>query len=456
MSAIEMDVSPRRRFYTFAAPISAQNLIGISLLIVDMAMISRLGFTAVTAIGVIRGLFFFFQIVSDSICQHAGAAIARFSGAGDWPSIWRTATTVLVLNICVATPFTLAALFLHDEVAELLVGSENAEVAAAVASYLHITAPFFVLNAVILAFSALVRSTGRPKLPLYAAVVALTLNTTLNYVLIFGIAGFAGLGLEGAAIATVISRVVEALILATCIIALMKPKLADLAFRFSTMLSILKNAYPVFLKSLIWSSGMFAYGLVFLRSDPEGYASYAVLLAVDSLLFAVIYGFVVTTKIFVGNEIGAGRSASAYESASDFIQYTMLVVCGVGVLALMAIPVFWEIFAISSAERLTFTIVFVAIVVRALFRSVTASIMDGVMRAGNDNLHAAYIEVIANYLVNLPLLIGLAYFFGFSIEVLVFIALSDELVRLVMASRRLKSKKWLATVSMHKKSGTEG
>jgi putative MATE family efflux protein len=447
--AAKIDTDRSMRFFAFAAPISAQNLIGISLLIIDMAMISRLGVTAVAAIGVIRGLFFFFQVIADSICQYAGAAIARYLGANNWPEIWRTATTTLCLNVAIASPIFLACVLFSDEVAALLVGQSDPGVQESVAAYLSITAPFFILIAVVLALSALLRSTGHPRLPLYAAVMALSLNTSLNYLLIFGVAGFEGLGLTGAAIATVISRVVEIVILAICIWKALKPSWIQLKFRRTTMVSILSGAYPVFLKSVIWSSGMLLYGLIFLRADPTGYPNYAVLLAFDSLLFAVVYGFVVTIKIFIGNEIGASGIATVSESAWSYLKLTFCAVGLVGVFALLAIPVFAQIFAIVDAELMTFTVIFVAIVLRALARSITASIMDGVMRAGDDNLHAALIEFIANYLVNLPILLTAYLLFGLPIEFLVFIALTDEVVRLVMALRRMRSKVWLSSFNEH-------
>jgi len=431
----------------FAAPISAQNTIGISLLIVDMAMISLLGSNAVATIGVIRSLFFCFQILADSICQYGGAAISQAIGARNRERVWLIATTVFVLNIALALPFSLASYFYPEAIVSVLVGSASEEIATTVESYLKITAPFFTMIAMVLALSALLRASGYPRFPLFAAVVALTANTLLNYILMFGKLGFPAYGIEGAAFATILSRLIELAILFALIYVYLSPKLSQLKINLRQIRNTLANSYPIAVKSLLWSVGALVYGLIFLRADPDAYPNYAVLLSLDSLLFAVIYGFVVTIKIFTGVKIGERNPVQAHDFAENYIKFTFMSVVTFSILLVLLAPFFAIIFSINGSQLNIFYAIYGSIVIRSIFRSINTSITDGVMRAGSDNLYAAYIEFVSGWLFNIPLLLLTAHFLTTNIIVLVLVSLSDEIIRLFLSVSRFRSKKWLVVTS---------
>jgi uncharacterized membrane protein len=118
-----------------------------------------------------------------------------------------------VLGICVVTSvvaasaFTLAGLIFPRQILGLF--SKDAAVVAMGSSYLRIIVLSYIVTAVTFSYSIVLRSTGNAKVPMFVSLIALSINTVLNYLLVYGYLGFPKLGTQGSAIATTIARFVE-------------------------------------------------------------------------------------------------------------------------------------------------------------------------------------------------------------------------------------------------------
>ena len=200
-----------RQFYrtllAIAVPIALQNLVSSSFTLVDNVMVGRLGELALTSTGLATQVFSVHWMMIFGFCTGCSTFYSQFWGTRDLPNIrnvlgiaWTVCCGASLLFFCAAAfaPHWVLSLFTNDT---LVVETGT--------GYIRIAAVNFLLIAICQPVVAALRSTQQAKIPLYITIIAFFTNTILNYGLIFGHFGLPRLEVKGAAIATVISRVVE-------------------------------------------------------------------------------------------------------------------------------------------------------------------------------------------------------------------------------------------------------
>jgi len=194
-----------------AVPVSLQNLISSSLNMIDTLMISSLGQSSIAAVGLANQIFFLYILLTFGINSGSSIFIAQFWGRDDVLSIKKVLGLAITISTIAGTIFTFIALVLPEFVMGLFI--EEQEVIQLGASYLRIVGLSYIITAISFAFSIALRTTGRPGVPLKVSIISFTVNTALNYVLIFGKLGMPAMGIRGAALGTLIARIVEILLI---------------------------------------------------------------------------------------------------------------------------------------------------------------------------------------------------------------------------------------------------
>ena len=202
--------------YVFAItlPIMLQNGIMQFVNMLDNIMVGRVGTTPMTGVAVSNQLIFVFNLCIFGAVSGAGIFGAQFYGKGDTDGMrytFRFKIYLAIFLLVVAIPFLF---FCGDALIGAFLTGGGQEVDPKMAltyakQYLDIMLIGLVPFALIQVYSSSLRETGETVLPMKAVLVAVLVNLTLNYVLIFDHFGHKGLGVRGAAIATVISRFVE-------------------------------------------------------------------------------------------------------------------------------------------------------------------------------------------------------------------------------------------------------
>ena len=197
-----------KTMFTVAIPIVIQNLIGNSLTIVDTVMISSLGEASVAAVGIAGRLQFLFVLITFGFYSGAGIFMAQYFGSRNFERMRVTMALQLVLGIMSSAVFMTVALVFPRWYMSIF--SKDPQVIELGIGYLKYLGWGFGMHAISYAYIVSLRSIRDSLYPMYVSAIALIANTLLNYGLIFGNFGLPQLGVEGAAIATTISRFIEA------------------------------------------------------------------------------------------------------------------------------------------------------------------------------------------------------------------------------------------------------
>ena len=202
-----------RKTIAISIPIAIQALLNTTLNLIDNIMIGSLGESSIAAVGLANKVFFVFTLLLFGIVSGSSILTAQYWGKRDIKNIRRVLGASLIIGLSGSILFMLAGLFTPKAVMEIFTPSEGTIVIGA--SYLVIVALSYPLTAITNCYISLLRATNKVKAPVFISLVAILINVVLNYTFIFGNFGAPRLGVQGAAIATVIARLVECLSILT-------------------------------------------------------------------------------------------------------------------------------------------------------------------------------------------------------------------------------------------------
>lgn len=205
----------KQSFFTsvcnLAIPVALQSMLQASFSIVDQIMIGQLGSVSVAGVGLAGKFSSIFTVVVSAIGAVAGIMISQYMGQKNKYEVRRSFYLNLMLAIGLALVFTIICGGFPNQIMSLY--TKDAQTLAASASYLRIVSGTFLPLAGATLLSTMFRCMEKAQFPLYASIASAILNTVLNYIFIFGKFGFASMGAEGAAIATVISQCANFLVM---------------------------------------------------------------------------------------------------------------------------------------------------------------------------------------------------------------------------------------------------
>lgn len=256
-----------RRVMGVAVPIMIQNGISNFVSLLDNIMVGQVGNGPMSGVSIVNGLLFVFNLCIFGACSGAGIFTAQFHGSGDQEGVRHTfrykLLACLVLGLAGIGVFlvggeALIGLYLQGEGDPLQAG----QTLAYGLEYLHVMLigllPFALCNA----YASTLRETGQTLVPMVGGICAVFVNLGLNYVLIFGHFGAPALGVQGAAIATVISRFVELAVVAGWThlhgheVPFIRGAFASLRIPGRLMADILRKGMPLLMNEFLWASGM--------------------------------------------------------------------------------------------------------------------------------------------------------------------------------------------------------
>ncbi|MBQ9306294.1 MAG: MATE family efflux transporter [Clostridia bacterium] len=323
-----------------AIPVALQNLLMTTGSMIDTMMIASLGQLSVAAVGLCAQ---FSSLMFSGYWGFVGGGMLFFSqyyGARDDEGIHRSFGLTLLCMLVVGLSFGLFGTLFPAQVMDLY--TDKAAIAAIGEKYLRIVALSYPLNVIAMAASSLLRSTGRVRIPLYAGITQVVVNCFLNYCLIGGHLGFPALGVEGAAVATLISSVVNVTVVYLLAWRSGHGYLTAFSrhFRFSGHGSFVRQyfmkCFPIICNELLIGIGNMVINVVLGRQSENAIAAIAVFRTLEGLVIGFFAGFSNAASVLVGKEVGAGHPETAYQRAIRMVYLCMGCIGCVG-LALIAL-----------------------------------------------------------------------------------------------------------------------
>ncbi|MFA6947448.1 MAG: MATE family efflux transporter [Eubacteriales bacterium] len=433
-----------------AIPIAAQNLLMSSFTIVDTLMIGQLGDIELSSVGMAGQWSWLMGLVMFGLNSGASVFISQYWGVRDIKNIRGIFAILLWHTLGVSAIFAAVGFFAPNTVVSIF--NDTPEIVAAGASYLTIAAFSYFGIALNNVFSTLLRSTENVKLPMYASAVSTVVNAILDYGLIFGAFGLPAMGIEGAALATVISSWIAPIIV--LVVSIRQKNMLIMRFRefFTFGKALLFKFYrissPVVFNESMWGLGTMLYNVIFARLGYENYAAITILRTVEGVPFVFFVGLCNACCVMVGKNIGRGEREDAIRDARRFavlVPITALLL-GLGVVALR--PLIITMY--SHGGNLTDVTVNAAMGILLIYglemgmKNIPYIQIVGIFRSGGDTKTGVKYDLVCLWLISLPLTFLSAFVFKLPfIAVYAVMLLAEDTLKVFLCLRHFISRKWI-------------
>ncbi len=437
----------QKELLQIAVPVTLQCLMQSSFSVVDQIMTGQLGSISIAGIGLGGKFASIYSVVIAAIASVAGIMIAQYIGKNDHKQVGRSFYTNLAVSLIFVMVFTSLSMMMPYQILGFYTDDESAVQGGV--EYLRIYALSFLPVAVTSMFSAYLRCVGAAKVPLYAGIVASVANTVLNYILIFGNAGFPAMGVKGAAWASVIAQLSGCILTILFFISLSRKNSWKISFEIRMdnvyMKQYLVILMPMLVCEFFWSLGENVYASIYGHVGTKAFAAMTLTNPLQALVMGALSGVSQAAGVMIGKRLGADDRGSAYQD-SKRLMYTGLV-CSIllSVLIIVLNQYYVLIFQVEEDVRLMTRYV---LAVYALVAPVKVQnmILGGILRSGGKTTFVMIIDMIGTWIFGVPLGLLSAFVFHLPIAAVYFVLSMEECIRVVISFIVFRKKKWMQTL----------
>lgn len=438
-----------KTLFTVAAPLILQQLITTSVQLVDNVMVGKLGEEAIGAVSVVNQLYFVVILITFGALGGAGIFTAQYFGSKDYDKLKQTFRFKLIIGMFIALlSFVVFSLFGRSLIMIFTDNETTIELAMTYLSYARWSAFPWILS---VAIANTFRETGITKPLLVISIVAILTNTVLNYLLIFGNFSFPKLGVEGAAIATTISRFVEFF--------LMFILLSKKGHVFNTslkevfkidrklLISIFVMALPLLLNELFWSTGQTVFLHAYSRRGDQALAAMNITSAISQLVFVTFGAIATAVAVLVGNTLGRNELEEAKDNAKKLIATAVIVAAAAG-LILFALSFFiLNIYDVSDATKqiAQFNIRINALFIPVFSFNVT---LYFTLRAGGDTKSTFLMDAGYMWFLPVPIALLLSYFTDMPVTMMFLFVQMLDIPKMLIGLSRYRKEHWVRNLAI--------
>ncbi len=434
-------------------PIALQNLITQATSILDSLMLGAADNTGtlLSASSLANNPFFILSLICFGLASGSSILSAQYWGKNDLSAIRTVVSMIVKVGALVGLLFGAAVVLFPEAVMRIFSGDDA--IVAAGAEYLRILGFSYVFFAFGNTLLCSLRGIGIVKIAVVVNLSSLVVNAGLNWILIFGKFGFPALGIRGAAIATLIARLVEFLVTVVYVFGIDKTLRLRvrhlLLFNRPLARDLLRYCTPVVINEIMWSMAISTQAAIlghitYSAGDPV--AANTIATMIYQLASIVMLGIANAAAVVVGRAIGERREDEARTRADTLKLLSVLIgVATFGVILLIR-PLVVSLYdlpadTIALAEKLIFVLAVVAV-----FASVSSVSIVGILRGAGDTRFCLITELVLLWIVAIPLAIAAALA-HLPVPLVLLVMKIDEPLKTVVCFLRMRTDRWLNSVT---------
>jgi len=445
MRWITRDRDYYRSLVTLAIPVALQSLITFLVSFADNLMVSTLGNAAVSGVYLGNQIQTFIQLFTSGIAGAILIIAAQYWGKRDRGPIKKIVAIGFRISILVGVVFTAVCLAFPTPIMRFF--TADAGVIAEGTVYLRWVSLSYIFFCLTQALISSMRAVEVARIGMMVSLASLVVNVGLNYVLIFGKLGFPAMGVQGAAIATVISRVVETAVIVYYVFIYDK----RLAFRAKDIMlkdrmltrDFIRYGIPLVAGEVVWSVNVMFNSKILGGYGEAVITAASVANTLNTLAFITISGLASAVGIITGKTIGAGKT----ELMKEYARTTQVLFLCVGLfsgalLALIGKP-FVGLYGGISAEAAQHSLTFARVLAVTIIGSgYQMPCLFGLVKSGGDISFVFRNDTIFVFLVVLPSA-AIAAHFGAPAWVTFACLKSDQILKCFVAVVKVNSYNWM-------------
>lgn len=449
-----------RAFYSMVlaivVPIIVQNAITNFVSLLDNIMVGRIGTDQMTGVSIVNQLLFVFNLCVFGGVSGAGIFAAQYHGAGQHEGVRNcfrykiylcVGLTLVAVGVLTMIETPLISLYLTDTSDPARVASTLQYGKEYLAVMLWGLAPFALSQA----YAGTLRETGETALPMRAGIIAVFTNLILNYVLIYGHLGAPAMGVRGAALATVISRYLELVIVAVAVhgnkdrFKFIHGAYSSLHIPMNLVKQITIKGMPLLLNEALWSIGVATISQCYSMRGLNVVTAMNISNTVSSLFNVVFLTMGSATAIILGQELGANEIDRAKEYSWKLIAFSVFCAIGTGILLAISSPFIPMVYNTESEIRhLATQLLLVYAACSPLFSMANSSYF--ILRCGGKTMLTFMFDCVFTWCVNLSVAYTLIHFTGMNIVGVYFCVQMAELLKAILGMYLVRKGIWINNI----------
>lgn len=450
MALLVKDREFYKKMLMLGGPISAQQLITVGVNMMDTVMLGQLNETALAASSMATQIHNLFHFVCMGMGMGASVLIARYWGAGARKSLLKT--LVLMYRFCLAAIFIFTIVIAANPEGVLQLLTKEPQVIEEGVRYLRWTLPCFFLYGMSTITTLVLRNSGQTHIPLYTAAGAFFINIFFNWVFIFGKLGAPAMGVAGAALGTLISRVFEFSLI--CGFFFLRDE--KIRFRLGDMMQSCQDLLPEYVKvsmPVMVSDTLLGVGNSMVMAvaghiGTEFMSANTITNVMQQVTTIFSAGLGQAALILTGNTLGEGDIQKARQQGISItaVGFAIGVVCGCIILAVS--PFMVNAYQITQETREIAMELMESVNITTIFMLTGSILTKGILRSGGDTRFLMIADILFLWIVSVPLGAAAGLIWNWPPFWVYFCLKLDNVIKTIWCLFRLRSGKWIKKIKM--------
>lgn len=440
-----------KSFMILALSLALQNLLTYGVNMMDTVMLGRYSQDAMGGVSLCNQVQYLLQMLVVGAGEGAVVLGSQYWGKGNLKPIPHIIGVALRFGGSLALILFGIVLFFPTQLLRLL--SNDSAVIAEGAKYFQIICFTYIIFTVTNILVASLRSIGIVKIGYIISGSTLVINVCLNYCLIYGNFGFPELGVRGAAIATLVSRCVELLI----VIYYLKYKEHKLHLTLTKLLHIdtsyirdyTRVSSPVLINQALWGVAQMVQTGILGHLGGDVTAANAIAVQVFQVLSVVAYGAASASGIVVGRTIGEGDAQRLHPLVNTLqILFLTIGLCSGFLIFILRAPILMVFGGTLTERAYELSMQFMLVLsITTVGTSYQMACDNGIIRGGGDTAFSAKMNLISMWLIIVPFSAMAAFWWKCAPVIVFFLLKWDQLYKAIPVVIRLRSWKWVKKVT---------
>lgn len=425
-------------------PATIQSLMLALVAVADALMLGSVEQDAMAAVTLATQIQFIQNVILVSVTSAASVLGAQYFGKGDHQALVRIFHICLKLCALISAAFFLSCQFAPHLLMRLFT-DEQVLIDIGV-KYLKISAFSYLLTGISQSYLTIMKVSGHQKYTAAVSSSAVVVNILLNAVLIYGWFGFPEMGVEGAAFATTVTRVLE---LGACVLLSYRKEFVQVELkRFFERTRVLFADYckvmmPLLGAGMLWGIGFTSYTSFMGHMGRDAAAANSVTAVVRDLICCMTDGMAVGGGILVGNELGAGKLDTAKDYGRKLVKIAFAIGLGSTALMLLVTPLTELFVKLTPQASATLHGLMLVMSVYMIGRAVNTIMINGIFAAGGDTLYDMYSLAVCMWCIAVPLAALGTFVFHWQAVVVYACTCLDEVGKIPWTLLHFKKYKWV-------------
>ncbi len=438
---------------SIALPVAFQNMLNLITNLADTLMIGKLGEAPIASVGLGNKVFFVYTLLVFGISSGLGILSSQYYGNNDIKSIRKVLGLGILIALLSSIIFTGATIICPEKLMRIFTNSEETIILGVnYLSFVGISYPFTAISNI---YIASMRSMGEVKLPVFTSFITILINVILNYILIFGKLGFPALGVVGAAVATIIARIIEMLLIIFLLRIKKYPIVYDIKGMFTysgaLVLQFFKTSVPVIFNEFLWGLGITLYSVAYGRMGNQAVAAITIATSLQDMLQVGANGIAAATVVILGFELGSGKLKRAKKYAIYFYILTTLLSLLISLITLVIREPFISFYDVSPNVYKDIKLCLLVFAIFFPFKAVAIVNIVGILRSGGDTFVCLLLDLSSVWLIGVPFAFVSALIWKLPIYLVYACVMIEEVYKVIAGYIRYKQYKWIKNLNLELK-----